>query len=104
MNEFPRRLYHKTPAWVESGAMFHIRIRVGVGQSTSLITPALARDLLQAAERYHKMNRWWCGLILLMPDHLHALLVFPGIPGMSACLRDWKRGTARFQRVKWQGN
>jgi REP element-mobilizing transposase RayT len=104
MNEFPRRLHHGTPAWVEDGAVFHIRIRVGAQQSTPLITPILANDLLQAAKRYHKMDRWWCDLILLMPDHLHALLVFPRAPGMSTCLRNWKRGTARFQQVDWQYN
>jgi REP element-mobilizing transposase RayT len=43
-------------------------------------------------------------LFLLMPDHLHAMLAFPREPGMAAVIRDWKRGTARFQDVRWQEN
>jgi putative transposase len=41
-------------------------------------------------------------LILLMPDHLHAMIAFPREPGMAAVLGNWKRGTARFQGVRWQ--
>jgi len=39
-----------------------------------------------------------------MPDHLHALLSFPREPGMSVVIRNWKRGTARFQEVSWEDN
>jgi len=39
-----------------------------------------------------------------MPDHLHALLAFPREPGMAATIREWKRGAARLQGVKWQEN
>jgi putative transposase len=70
----------------------------------SLTAPALALELLTAARRYHRLGRWWCELFLLMPDHLHALIVFPRESGMSLTLRDWKRGTALFQDVHWQEN
>jgi REP element-mobilizing transposase RayT len=104
MNEYPRRLHHKTPAWIKDGAVFHVRIRVDSRQVTALVAPSLAPDILKTAQRYHEPGKWWCDLMLLMPDHLHALLVFPREPGMPAGLRDWKRGTARFQGVKWQDN
>jgi putative transposase len=39
-----------------------------------------------------------------MPDHVHALLAFPGTPGMSVVIRNWKRGAARLQGVLWQDN
>ena len=29
---------------------------------------------------------------------------FPRETGMPAMIRDWKRGTARFQKVRWQEN
>lgn len=64
--------------------------------------PELASRLLDAARRYHELGRWWCELLLLMPDHLHAIAAFPSEPGMSEVLRNWKRGTARFQHVQWQ--
>ena len=39
-----------------------------------------------------------------MPDHLHALLAFPRDQGMSIVIRNWKRGAARLQGVRWQTN
>ncbi len=63
----------------------------------------LGIDLLRGARRYHDDGHWWCELFLLMPDHVHAILAFPSVPGMSETLRNWKRATARFHRVRWQG-
>ena len=37
-----------------------------------------------------------------MPDHIHAILAFPREPGMSVVMKNWKRGTTRFQHVLWQ--
>ena len=104
MNEFPRRLYHNTPGWVKDSALFHVRIRVDVAQRSSLVEPSLAQDLLAAARRYHESAKWWCELFVLMPDHLHAVLAFPRETGMAATIRNWKRGTARYQGVLWQEN
>jgi putative transposase len=104
MKEFPRRLHHGTPGWVKNGALFHIRVRVAPKQPIPLVDPDLGSELLCAAKRYHESARWWCELFLLMPDHWHALLSFPPEAGMSRTLRDWKRGTTRFQNIKWQEN
>jgi len=104
MEEYPGKLYHRTPAWVPSGARFHVRLRTELTQKAVLTTPSLAQQLLVAAERYHGLGHWWCELFLLMPDHLHALIVFPHDSAMSMTVRDWKRGTARFQDVCWQEN
>jgi putative transposase len=104
MRDYPQRLYHCTPGWVRRGALFHVRIRAAAAQSPALTDPTLAAELLAAAERYHNLGRWWCELFLLMPDHLHALLVFPCEPGLAAVIRDWKRGAARFQNARWQEN
>ena len=102
MPEYPGRLHHKTPGWVKDGAVFHLRIRALPTQSPALTASALAPQLLAAVRRSHELGHWWCELFLLMPDHVHALLAFPDSPGMSETLRNWKRGTARVQRVQWQ--
>ena len=104
VRDYPQRLYHRTPGWVRTGALFHVRIRAAAAQSPGLTDPVLAAALLSAAQRYHDVGRWWCELFLLMPDHLHAMLAFPREPGMAAVIRDWKRGTARFYDVRWQEN
>jgi hypothetical protein len=104
VGDFPQRLGHKTPAWVPSSALFHVRIRVGEWQMMPLTEGELSRKLLASAARYHDLERWWCVLFLLMPDHLHALIRFLPEPGMSRVVRDWKRGATRFHGVCWQDN
>jgi putative transposase len=101
---YPQRLHHRPPAWVKEGSLFHLRFRATASQVPPLTHPGLASDLIAAAERYHVLGHWWCELFLVMPDHIHALLAFPKAPGMSATVGNWKRGTARFQKVRWQEN
>ena len=84
--------------------MFHIRIRAAATQSIPLIEPRLSSLLIDAARQYHVSGHWWCELLLLMPDHLHALLVFQRETSMSAVIQNWKRGTARLHDIKWQSN
>ena len=104
VSEYPQRLHHGTPSWVKDGELFHVRIRVDPAQTPALTEPGLSMDLLKAAKRYHELGHWWCELFLFMPDHVHALLRFPREPGMASVVSNWKRGTARFQGVKWQDN
>jgi len=37
-----------------------------------LCHPETAASVLESARGYHEGGRWWCRVILLMPDHLHA--------------------------------
>lgn len=103
-SEFPGRLRHAVPGWVKAGAVFHVRIRIAPDQVVPLTDRSLGPLLLAAAKHYHDSGRWWCRLVLLMPDHLHAMLSFPEDEGMAATVRDWKRATARLHGVKWQTN
>jgi len=40
--------------------------------------------------------------LLLMPDHLHAIIAFPRELGMKATISNWKRFVAAHQKVGWQ--
>ncbi len=104
MQEYPRRLHHRTPGWVKESALFHVRVRTLPDQRMELTDPRVGTELLAAAKRYHDAGRWWCELFLLMPDHWHALLAFPRDSGMAPAVRNWKRGTAKFQDIHWQEN
>ncbi len=42
--------------------------------------------------------------MLLMPDHLHALISFNPEKGMSETIRNWKRFHANKSEVEWQSN
>ena len=101
MKDYPSKLFHKTPSWVPDTAIFHVRIRIQPG-STALTEPTCAAGLLDSVERYAESGKWSCYLMLLMPDHLHALLSFGREVGMSETLRNWKRGQARILGIRWQ--
>jgi REP element-mobilizing transposase RayT len=104
MFRYPDRLAHQTPAWVESGATYHIRISVDPGHARGLTDPVIGPALLDSARRYHDQNRWNCRLFLLMPDHFHALLIFPCDKDMSAIVASWKGYQAKQLGIRWQGN
>ena len=40
--------------------------------------------------------------MLLMPDHLHAIIGFPVCPGMKRVVTNWKRYIATRTGVAWQ--
>jgi putative transposase len=104
MKEFPKRLYHPVPNWVKDGELFHIRIRCVAANPVPLTNPALAMKIIESAKEYSAQKIWHCGLLMLMPDHLHALLAFAPTRRMSQVVADWKRFHARNHGVVWQGN
>ena len=91
---FPSKLHHAVPHWVESGALFHIRVALNrENEQQPLTEPVLAQRLLNSARFYESKQRWHVTLFLLMPDHLHALLSFVTDRSMSSIIGDWKRFT-----------
>ena len=104
MNRYPGRLHHHTPPWVETGATFHIRISLIQKTRLSLTDPGIASHLLSSAQFYHEHERWHCRLFLLMPDHIHALLVFPYDQPMHTIIAAWKGFQAKRVGLKWQNN
>lgn len=101
---FGGRLFHDVPPWVEPGNFFHLRVRVDPAQRVPLTEPTLARGLLDSVEFYHARGRWWLGLMVLMPDHLHALAAFPCEEDMAKVVGDWKRWHVTRHGVRWQEN
>jgi putative transposase len=100
---FPQRLHYRVPHWVERGALFHIRIALDREKEQKALTePALARAILDSAKFYEAKLRWHIRLLLLMPDHLHALLSFGRDESMSEVVRDWKRFHTLRNGVLWQ--
>ena len=104
MFRYPDRLAHNTPAWVESGATYHIRISIERDYSLSLTNATAGTALLDSARFYHERWRWHCRLFLLMPDHLHALLTFSNDKAMGTVVASWKGYQAKHLGIHWQGN
>ena len=100
---FAKRLHHTVPGWVQTGALFHIRIALDrEKRQHPLTSPDLGNIILDSARLYAAKRRWHITLFLLMPDHLHALLSFPRDQSMSSTVGDWKRFHAYKNGVIWQ--
>ncbi len=102
--ELPQRrtLPHSTPAWVASGSVYFITICTepkGVDQLCNKV----ASDCIFASMEFN-MERGilWPHLILLMPDHLHALISFAAELGMRKVIADWKHYVSREVGIEWQ--
>ena len=104
MKNYPSRLAHRITGWVPEGAVFHIRIRCSGENRKPLTEPSLGPDILESVRTYVRLQRWYCLLFLLMPDHLHALLQFSSENGVSGTVQGWKRYHRRMNSIVWQDN
>ena len=95
------KLHHKTPGWVCLGSRFHIRIR---SENGILTHPGTAEALLSSCRLYHDKQRWYAWLMVIMPDHVHAILSFPPDGSMSRTVGDWKRYHVSNSGIQWQDN
>jgi REP element-mobilizing transposase RayT len=102
---FPGRLSHEIPDWVETGAWFHIRIALERSSKQPALTDeSIGPLLLTSASHYEESHRWYIGIFLLMPDHVHAVLSFSRDGRMSEIVRTWKRFHARNRQLRWEDN
>jgi len=101
---FGGKLHHDVPSWVRDDAVFHLRIRCAPGQIMPLTSPDIAPFLMESARFYQDQSRWWLDVLVLMPDHLHALVSFPQNEGMTEVIGSWKRYHARMHGIQWQEN
>ncbi len=101
---FPRRgrLPHGVPCWVPDGARFLITINCQPRGTNQLVIPAIGSAVLDAAAFNHQRCLWECRLMLLMPDHLHAILAFGRDGDMKTVVANWKRFLANSQGMFWQ--
>ncbi len=96
-----RRLSHEVPSWVKEGAVYHIRIRTELERGKNLTGTQVGTAILESTAFYQEQQNWNCRLMLLMPDHLHALMSFNPEKGMSESIRNWKRFHANNSGVVW---
>jgi len=95
-------LGHEIPQWVQDGSFFFITINCVPRRKNQLCQGGIGDALLAAAAHNQEKLAWHCRLMLLMPDHLHAVIAFPREPGMQTVVTNWKRFLARQQKIEWQ--
>ena len=99
-----KRLDHTTHFAGRFGAIYFITICCQQRGTNQLCHETIARVLFDTARIYHERGRWNLDLLLLMPDHLHALIGIDGRDSLSQLIRDFKRITAKLSGVEWQRN
>lgn len=93
---------HATPSWVKSDAVFFLTICCRERGPNQLCTATAAARLFAAVAIRQRTGRWHVHLLLLMPDHLHALASFPREVEMRAAVASFKGFTAKRAGIRWQ--
>ena len=86
------------------GAMYFITLCCRGKRRNQLCHQQTARAIFKTVNMYDERGVWYLELMLLMPDHLHALIGIDGEASLSKIIGDFKRATSRFARVQWQRN
>jgi putative transposase len=93
---------HTTPGWLRGSPIFFLTICAAERGINQFCEPATGPAILDAAKFYHARQRWHLHLIVLMPDHLHALVSLPKPESLAQVVRSWKHYLAKQQGLKWQ--
>lgn len=103
-NQLPVRhkLSHTVPPWVGDCAVYFITICCEKRGVNRLNNDQVASAIFESVEFRQTRGDWFVRLMLLMPDHLHALISFPHDRDMKAVLSGWKSITAKTAQVHWQ--
>ena len=102
--DLPRRsrLNHTPPWWIADDSLFFVTVNCSPRGLSQLCDPPVSDGVLSAASFYHEQQKWSCRLLLLMPDHLHAIIAFPGDPGMKTTMSRWKGYLSKTHGISWQ--
>ena len=100
----PRGASHVPPEWVASDSTFFITINCKPRGSDHLTAGDIPSQILDSITFLRDRRKWFPEIVLLMPDHLHALISFSWETdlGMNRVLADWKRYVATQLGISWQ--
>ena len=106
--EFSRRhtrgVSHIPPEWVSTEAVCFVTINCKPRGLKHLTTGDIPAGLFDSITFLSDRRAWFPEMVLLMPDHLHALISFSWekVHGMNRVLIDWKRYVANKLGISWQ--
>jgi len=95
-------LLHGIPSWIDAGAVFFLTLCCKKKEPNQLCRRDTAEVIFEAANFRQRMHRWQVHLMLLMPDHLHALLSFPLQEDMRKVVAGFKEVVAKRISIEWQ--
>jgi REP element-mobilizing transposase RayT len=96
------KLSHLPPAWIKTGAVYFITICCEQRGANQLCHASVVDILFGAARHYHEKQDWFLRQMLLMPNHVHALIAPAPDKKIEALVSNWKRYTALKTSIVWQ--
>ena len=97
-----RKLLHGPPLFPVTGPIVQFITINAVERGGEPFLP-VAAQMLDSARFYHEYGRWFLGLFLIMPDHLHFLASFPSGRVKEIC-GAWKGYLRRTMGVRFQSD
>jgi len=98
------KLPHEIPLWVTQGARHFITINGRERYKCMLTDPHVADMLINGAIKYEQLGHWFVHLLVIMPDHIHAILTFNLDQGIRKTVSSWKGYQAKICGVRWQSD
>jgi REP element-mobilizing transposase RayT len=95
-------LNHSTPLWVGTSPNYFITLCCEERTSNQLCSNSAGSVILDAAHHYHESHKWYLHILLLMPDHIHAIVCLPPDGELTRVMADFKKFTARQTGISWQ--
>jgi putative transposase len=95
-------LPHGIPSWVPDGSEYFITICAHPRGINQLCLPQPSKLIKDSLRFRQDRGDLWIHLLLLMPDHLHAVVSFSAAAGMKKTISDWKRYTCLHGGISWQ--
>jgi putative transposase len=98
-----KRLPHDRPLWLRpEDSTFFITICCAPRDKNQLCNPETSAAVFESVAFRLTRGDWWVHLLLLMPDHLHMLVVFAPDKEMKKVVSQWKENTAKRIGIQWQ--
>ncbi|HUE40324.1 MAG TPA: transposase [Chthoniobacterales bacterium] len=105
MNRFLRKpLDHSVHFAGRFGATYFITMCCEPKGRNQLCKKQIAEQIFGTATLYDHRGRWHLELMLLMPDHLHALVAIDDETSLSTTISSFKRAMSKSAGIRWQGN
>jgi putative transposase len=98
----PRSIRHPPPAWVTFSSTFFVTVSTKARGVDQLCLPGVGTCLRATIDERDARGAWRTIAGVLMPDHVHLLIVMPDASRLLPVVTAWKRYTARHLRIRWQ--
>jgi len=104
MHDDRKRLPHWIPSWINPNEeVYFITVNCSPPGRNQLAHPGIASAIFDTVQFRNEKFIWFTSVLLLMPDHLHAIMSFPPYKQtIKDRIANWKRWLATHHRIVWQ--